>query len=562
MRILKNTIKIILAVAVTLGIIFGIYYFTVIYQPYTLKGIQKNPGAQLLRSFHTTLTAYKNSASFRLPGAIGQSLKSGSIDIQLDDENGNTLHNKLYLRNNGFAMLGSNIAADHSVTDTYSFWVTEDAIIGQTPLLLEDDTYYGINPKTMKEDIKDSALLDVLGMSYEEFCEMWDTALTNGEEDNNNSTQLNDAIYELLQVIQSCPVAVTAGLVSVSANEVIDVYRIVYTFTPDKMCEFLEVLQEMEPEKPVQDNAATVPLSLAEEAPQKNELEQLQEAIRQTNATAVIEFDLNTTSQMIVASRCRIDWLQENQAGTISANILLGAAPAQSLTHEARLQTNIPGEEKEEIILTYTKANAHNMPSRKLTVSNKGEIVTILDFQYNTVTNTFQAELMDREILLAGSCTSDEQGIFTIALDTDQQTALRIVFNPQEQTPGIPAYTNLCSLSEEKLTELLEKIEPEEPDWGYGEKYVEIAIYGADGSCSYMSFWHDYETLGELLIAEGCADLDASGRIENAYIFGDEVEGNIWTVWAQNNEMNRSVMEIPLSENELIEIYGSYGKNT
>lgn len=573
MRTLKKIIKAIVATIALLAIAIGIYYFAVIYQPYTLQGIQKNPSAQLIKSLNLTLTTYANSSGVQLPAAIRKTFSAGSIDIQLSDEGGSTLHNKLYLRNNGFALLGSAVAEDKTTAETYGIWLTEDVIIGCAPALLQKDTRYGVNFKTLKEDIKDSDLLEAMGMSYEEFCQMWDsytgegsaqgnTPTENEPSKNENPEQVLQQASEILEIIRSCPVSVSEGTTAVSSNETSAVYRIAYTFTPDKICQILELVQKMQPTIPVRDDAVVTPMSLSEEGPQKNELELLQEEIMRTNATAVIEFDLHATSQMIVAAKCRIDWLEDGKAGTVSATILLGKSP-NALHQEARLTTIMPGQEKKETIVTLTKSNAHNMPGRKLTLTSNGETVTLLDLQYNTVTHTFEADLMDREISLSGSCITDETGVFTVAIDSNKDiSALTLVFDPNDKTPALPAYTNLCDLTYLELEELVDSLSPEDPEWDNGDKYAEIAIYEADGSVGYMAFWHDYETLGELLVAEGCAELDANGRIKKVYLFGERAEGDAWTVVVQNTETDGFVMDIPLGENEQVAIFGQYGKNT
>ena len=103
MKVFKKIVKAVIAVLAVLAVVFGIYYFAVVYQPYTVWGIQKNPGAQLLKSLDLTMTTYANNSGIQLPAAIRKSLNAGSVDIQIGDESGNTMHNKIYLRKNGLA---------------------------------------------------------------------------------------------------------------------------------------------------------------------------------------------------------------------------------------------------------------------------------------------------------------------------------------------------------------------------------------------------------------------------------------------------------------------------
>lgn len=523
---MKKTLKIIIIVVLLLGVCAAGVYALTRYEPYNLRSIQKDPAGQLQKSFLKTKDAVVAGLAFRIPDSVTNASKTGSIGLEWNTPEGN-LAVTAYPREKSFTLTGTETLST-GTENAFGFWVAEDAIVANLPAMTAGKAY-GVNPQTLENDLRNSPLLDILGISYEDAMAFVDAMLAPTEETSKNTDWLAmlETRRQLKELLRSSAVSVTEGSMPLDSVS-FDAYRISYTLSPEQMCTAIDIAGQFLL------NAESYKATVAENPEiteeMKSAISEAQKAIRDNNATTIIDFYLHGQSQVIVRMDFRIDWLQDKKSASVNASLTLGEDPTLSGRYAIYLTANLPDMPKSETSIVYLRSHAHNLPSRTLTVSTSEGTVTVLDLQINSITGVFTVEMFDRELIFTGTCTKTDNNV-RISTSLEDLGEILLVFQGVAEAPEVPQYTNLCRMSRSELEALFEKFvvdEPYIPDETW--RTANISITDSDGSMSFYYLSHDYETLGELLVAEDLASLDEDGRIDYFY---DGSVGNGWEVYIQ-----------------------------
>lgn len=521
---MKRIFKWLIAIVLLASIGIGTAIVLRDHEPYNLISIQKDPAAQLQKSLEKTEAALKEGAAIPISDTLKQSLTAGVVDIEFKTEDDMALTSSLYLREDSFVIQGDATMAGEDPIH-YGLWVSEEAIALDLPAAL-GETAYGINPKTLKTDLKDSVLLNMLGISYEEVVELLDTALEwtpeKAEQENSDWKTLLATKKQLEDLIKSCATTVTEGQYMTVTGPV-DVYYISYTLTPDQIGQAMDIaatwLLESESYKLSTEDEEAMTQEI------KTAVEEAKKALKDSNATTILEFCLHAKTQVIIQANCRVDWILEEENYNFTASVSLGDDPAQSVLYCADFALNVPEEPTENLRIEYHRSHAHNLPGRTLVIKTPDETVTLMDLQYNSLNGEFEVTMMDREYSFSG-VYKDEDGKLTLQLNLEDAGKLTATFKNSAEVPAVPKYKNLCTLTEEELTGLMELLP--EPDNALIRE-VDITITGDDGGMIYSHIVHDYDTVGDLLIGEEIATLDEGGRIQAICI--EDISGEDWDIY-------------------------------
>lgn len=536
---MKKPLKVVLVVVLLLGACAAAAYALTHYEPYNLRSIQKDPAAQLQKSFLKTKDAVVAGLAFQIPDSVTNSSKTGAIGLEWNAPEGN-LAITAYPREKSFTLTGTETLST-GTENAFGFWVAEDAIVANLSAMTNGKAY-GINPQTLENDLRNSPLLDVLGISYEDAMAFVDAMLAPTKETSENADWLAmlEATRQLKELLHSSAVSVTEGSMPMDSVS-FDAYRISYTLSPEQMCTAIDIAGQFLLNTESYRVAVAETPEITEEI--KSAISEAKKAIRDNNATAIIDFYLHGKSQVIVRMDCRVDWLQDKKSASINATLTLGEDPTLSGRYAMYLTANLPDTPKSETSIVYLRSHAHNLPSRTLTVSTSEGTVTVLDLQINSITGVFTVELFDRELSFTGTCTKTDNNV-RISTSLEDLGEFHLVFQGVAEAPEVPQYMNLCWMSRSELETLLQKFvvdEPYIPDETW--RTANISVTGSDGSMSFYYLSHDYETLGELLVAVELAVLDENGRID---YFCDGSVGNGWKVYIQGELYNGNLYDAVL----------------
>ena len=544
-KLLKIFIPLILVVAVGVGAVFAFQH----YEPYNLRSIQADPGAQMIRSLRKTGQALEAGLAFKIPDNVRNAPKSGAISMDLFGSNKDLFSNTIYLRDNSFVLTGFT-ATDSEKIAEYGLWISEESIVASMPKQLGARTY-GIYFDTLEEDILNSPLLAELGITADDIKELLDAAESMSSKNESEGTDWKTMLEtkkNLEALLNKSAVSVTKVPVIIG-NETIEAFCVTYTMTPTQMCEGMDIIASW-----VQ-STESYKTAMAETPEMDNEMKIMladaQQKLIDTNATTMLEVFLHPSTQVIMAANLHTDWLENKQAGYISASISLGVDPIMSTLYDLTLKAKAPNEGKEEVHIEYHRSHAHNLPGRKLIFRTPDESTTIFDMQINSLTGAFDIDLMDRQYSISGKGVSDSTKT-TITITEEDMGEVVFTFIGQAEAPKTPHYLNIFTMSKEEVELLMEYIEGFAPDTEpTGWKTADISISDRKGNMLFIYKSHGYETLGELLTEEGLV-ITKNGRI--VQICDEDYPGEYWDVYVNGEQITGDLFDYILETEASIAI--------
>lgn len=540
-KVLKILLPLLLVAAVSVAAVAILHS----YEPYDLKSVQNDPAAQLVKSFRKTKSMIQSGLAVQMP----DTRQNGAVRFDLITKDKQAASSTIYREDDRLALIGT-VPTTKGTTD-FGLWYGPDDLVFEAPALLEGGAY-GLTLSALKEDLKNSPLLSMLGISYDDAAKMIDQFLPQkgeGAEDS-DILELLKLKNQLEALLNSCSVTVTEGSVVIYA-ETVQAYRISYTISPEEICDILDLLASWLTKTESFDLAVKGNAQIA--AQFDSMVANLKKQISGHNATAIFDFYLHTESQALMQADCRIDWLENSNAANITATILFGTDPVTSSLYQFAANWNIPDMGKNTLAIRYERTHAHNLPGRMLSVSSGNTTYTVMDIQVNSLNKTFELELFDRKIEISGYWTEEKEELsIYLTLDLGE---VAICFLPGEPMPAAPAFTNICKLSQAELEALFSFGEQPMPK----EKTADVSVTDSTGYRWYSYFSHKYKTLGEMLVAEEIAVLDEDWRIQAIIL--DGLTGTAWDVYVDGKQIQGSLLDVELAEEASISILAVKGKN-
>lgn len=569
---MKRIWKVIIPIILLLTIGVGALIVLKDYEPYNLRSIQSDPNAQLLKSLSLTRDAIEQGLIVPISDVFEKSLKTGSVNLSAVAEDGTQMDGSFYLRENQMAISGS-MSILEGEPASYGIWFSEDEYVMLMPEA-EGDAAYGIRFGTLKEDLDGSALLDMLGITYEEAVSMLDSAEAMNPQNTEQSTDyaaMLETINQLIALAKSATVSVTEGTLTVN-SEAIKSYCISYTLAPAQICSALDIVYTWVSETDLYETAAETDELIQEQM--QESLTEAKKFITESNATAVMYFYLNGDTQVISQATCRIDWMENEIPASVITTVSLGADPITSLRYSAKITYNPADGESDYIEYTYYRSHAHNLPGRTLVVSTPHETTTLMDLQYNSVNHSFELKLDEQTTVLSGTYKEETDRVTIELVQPDGAATVTMTFAAIDTVPAVPQYRNLCDLTEDELAVLFPGAAPDE-DWSDWEDWEDMEGWDEGGSdpfgseeevsvlvceSEYVGMYFltigDYMTVGELLIGEEIMRLDENGYIVGVY--DESISNDSWEVYIDGNIAVESLNEIMLEGGMSIEIYSLY----
>lgn len=532
---------------------------------YGVKSIRRDPFGQIEKSLNKTKSIIQQDMLFSVPTDIVQSLRGGAVDISFAGADNTSAAGRLYLRENAFALMNATAKQGKETLD-FNFWMTQTDVALQLQQG-EENGIYGLNLQTLNNDLRGSDLLTVAGVTYEEIAPYLDALNdmpTQDEEENTDLRTLLATRSALQELLKSSSCSVSEATISMDVGD-IETFRVSLGLTAAHLCDAVDIyLEWFVTTRAYQNMQLNEPESLQK---LEKSAEALKQEITDTNASMMIDFYLHTQTEVILRANLRIDRLVGQQAATLYATIDLGSNPVNSALYSIKIGSEDPQEGKNSYTIEYHRTHTHNLPTRKLIVSNKEETITVFDLHKNELTNAFDLMLMDDEYAIRGTSVM-QNNARTIILDMGGGNTLSIAFILDAEIPEMPAYRNLCFIPRKELEELLPEMEDEPggsilPDLGCS---VELLVMGSDQVARYFQVYSEYETLGQFLVEEGVAHLDEQGRISKIlacdYFSGlpdgaTELAGAPWALYINDELYEGSLYDVVLDTDIFVSIFAS-----
>ena len=392
----------------------------------TVSQVKKNPNAQVLSALKNTYESImQNALPFNAPNGLD---KTGELSFTItgSESEESASVGVLWKAEDKLANISLKIKSETEETDIKAY-IDESNIALQSDSIFGEGVY-GVNVKTLKEDLKDSALLSTLGISYDELMEEIGDMLDNMQK---NSAELmqnyNQLANDLKGVFEKVETEVTEENITTGGEDV-KAICVNYKLTKETASEVLNVIKDFA------DKNASLDSDTVQEL--------IDELEGESDQSADLKFAINPDEKVIMQISLKSDGGEE-------VLIDLGKKPAES----AQYKINIKGEE--EISLLLDRADKDGKYCRKLTVDEDG-VSSSIEFVYDKSTSEFTLTEESEESgtdTVSGKIESSENMLkVTFSLEgMDFEASLKSEASPE----AMPEYKNIVKLSEDELNEFL-----------------------------------------------------------------------------------------------------------
>ena len=340
------------------------------------------------------------------------------------------------------------------------------------PDMLPDN--YGISFDTLVEDLPDSAIWDLIGMSFDEFMEQLSTALEGmmgsmegtGSMLGGSEELINSLMEALNEALTNVEQTTTTGQVEIYAR-IVDANITRYSVDAEAMESIVNILLDW-----CNNNTEGVASMLASTG---ITAEMLQEYLNQAKTevgtffdnadlTAALVLNQNIETGAMMSIEVSLEGTIEGVEGGYYLNLTLGVDPATSGLYTFKMADH----DGNGYLVEFRINTMDTFTTLSLTAYELCEddaiLLMIATAQYDTASYDYQLTFSTDEVYYAinGICKVTED-YFEFTLDTLTQNEevtqvnFRLVAEPvsSSEIPEAPAYTNVLQMSELELTSLI-----------------------------------------------------------------------------------------------------------
>lgn len=433
------------------------------------------------------------SAIFNANGTVGQlgkNLDCGKMTISV----GEYLNNELYFDTNKMNManeLKLNIAEGMEIEA--GIYLDNGNFVMTVPALIEGA--YGVNLPTILDDAKDSALLEMMGISYDDMMTGIGDFLAELEgmtEDADSAPEgLEEAVEKALANIDE---KVTEGKATVDGKEVNAIIA-TYTLDSEGILDMMDVLGTWFVDY-IEKNVSSEDLDLGDFEDAMTEAE---EALSEADIKAELVVNINAETGYIMTVSGELEVTAEEETGAFTLDIDLGVNAAESNKYTLKVGTVTDGEAMDMLQLILKRDITDTDATYELTAKTAGVEVARFTLEYDKATYAYQMTLgLDEQEYIAKGIYKVTDKSFELTLDTVSAEGEELPINAKtllekvsaDSIPAAPEYKNILKMSQDELTTLFSGLGELMGGFSGDAEYDED--FDVDFDDSYMD-WEDDE---------------------------------------------------------------------
>ncbi len=421
---------------------------------------------------------------------FGEDLDCGKLTISV----GEYINNELYFDTNKMNManeLKVNIAEGMSLEA--GVYLDNGNFVMTVPALIEGA--YGVNLPTILDDAKDSALLEMMGISYDDMMTGIGDFLAELEgamdEADSSLEGLEEALDEALANIDE---KVTEGKVTVDGKEV-DAIIATYSLDSDGILDMMDVLATWFVDY-MEKNASSEDLDLGEF---EDAMADAEDALSEADIKAELVVNINAETGYIMTVAGQVEVTAEGETAAFTLDIDLGENVAETNKYVLKIGTVTDGEAMDMLQLILKRDITDTDVTYELSAKAAGVEVANFVLEYDKATYAYQItmEADEQEIIAKGIYKVTDKS-FELTLDTVSAEEEELPINAKVQLeevtadsiPAAPTYTNILKMSQDELTTLFSDLGELMGGFSGDAEYDED--YDVDFDDSYMD-WEDYD---------------------------------------------------------------------
>lgn len=423
---------------------------------------------------------------------IGDALTCGKITISVGD----MAENVLYINSNAgtFAdILKVNAQGQEIVVNLYG---DNGEIAVKVPAVL-GDTAYGLNLNTLMEDLKNSPIWEMTGMSFEDLEKQlgidFDEVMNSVSGTMETISGSIETIFD--KIMAHVDVTTTQGKVTVNGTEV-DATIITYSFDEQDLKNIafdlidwaVKLVEDMA--KELSDSLGSVmfgEFDVEDLMGQMNVDEiknQVTEALESIDMEFSLAMNINASTGYLMSANALFDATIEGVKGSVYADLVLGVDPSTSNKYTLDVGGASPEGEKAGFLVTIDRDLDQAVQVTTLTVARYYNTESV-----NILTGSLTYNTSNYEFVLAGEAgrynlrvdgmfkATDkvlELGVDKVALNdevTNVDLTVKFETINGSEVPKMPSYKNPLKMNMAELMELLQGLglggAPEYPDYDY-----------------------------------------------------------------------------------------------
>lgn len=564
----------------------------------SVKNVEKDPFEQTVQSTKSTASSVVESCTpFE---AIGKALTKGSVSVELDNEDIGKLSATLWNdADSASAALKLSAEMDESTLSLGTYFKDGKLAVESAELF---DGAYGADIKTLADDIKDSDLLDLMGVSYDdiedalkEFADTLNKYTGSAEERAKNIEELTEKLKkDIKDELNSTDVTVAKEKIETGVESNVNAVTVTYSFDEKvlyNLCEiavgwYVDTVNEM--------SGSLNDIIYTESDYQPDDIEdeldymldEIKNALDECDLDITLKLALNPKTTDIMRAELKLSGEIDGEDGELTGFIDLGKEPAKSSawTAEAEIKSDLDTVNFEAKL---TRTDDKDTFSRELTLKTKyddikEEINAAFKYDKNDKKYTLSAKYDETELEVKGGLEYSKDS-FTMSVDTVEvdgektDIGLKITAKVGESVPNVPEFKNVFKLSKDELEALSEEISENaetldiisslfgtsyypdydyEYDYDYDDNYIydyydeydggdiyaefnETYDYDFDGDCGDSDDYAEWqESFAPFGIYDGSFDYDGDGDS------GDDDDRAVWEFMADLISDNEPLVTI------------------
>ncbi len=474
MKKFKRSLALMLAAVLLLGVVFAFAGCASSKD----KEPQKTPQEVLQDAFQKTNEAMNGKLSAEWLDNLAD-ITSGSISLNMGNKEANVDVSAYFDTETSKIAALSKISASGQNIDV-GLYLSEKEICLDLPMLLGKP--YGMKFDTMEEDLKNSLLPQMLGVTKEEFVKqigqiqeaLQEVAnLPNG---NNLIQEAEKLTQKVAEILKACEIKQEEKTVKIGGAEQ-KAIAVSYTMTSNELTQIAEQVINLLDSQLTgfigQVTGMSADMAALESA--RKQLEQakkdINEILRDSEAKATLTYYINPDNGMIMSILMTVDAKSDGVAEQLSFNVELGVDPAASEAIVIRMGVTDNGLPGSEVTVRIESAEKDGVYNGKFAIDltdgdEKQSLSVAVTWDRSSGRYTLSLVQDDKKLVeLKGAAKIDENSI-TFSVDsvvgegaTAETDRIELSLTKNAKVPETPEYTNIVSMSVEQWQELALRIQ-------------------------------------------------------------------------------------------------------
>lgn len=436
------------------------------------SGKPKSPAKQTVSAFGNTMSAiFAGGASTQV---LEDALKTGKITVTVGDK----VENVLYI-NSEKMQIADELKLDiEGVEVEAEIYLNENDLVVALPEILDDA--YGVDLKNLMNDLKDSALWEMMGTDYDEVIGELESSM-------GDVTELVDQLQPLLEdlrktidsMLACVDSSVSSGTVNVDGQDV-KATVITYSFDNEDLNEMVDIVFDYVSE--LSDQLASMGGDIGEIA---DGIEEGREMVKSTLEQAEIDFKLvinvNASTGYVMTIDGDLKLAMDGEEGTVNFDANFGEDASKSDRYTMDLTATHEGETLELLSVVLDRDVNGSETDYDLIINADGDDVFRATLNYDNDSSAYSLSLggysyyydyyddtsrteWDYVTIDGTYKLTDDYFEFSVASVTDddysQDIDVKIVIEAISagEIPKAPSYTNILKMSEKDWMELGEEL--------------------------------------------------------------------------------------------------------